>query len=309
MNGKIKVPLLNLESVKPFEMIIYKFTNNINKMSYVGLSRHDTVNDRYGGKWYKQSHNQYLKNAVNFYGLNNFSVEILEKDIKTEKELGEKEKFYILKYNSFYPNGYNFTSGGEVGFAFSQETKDKMGEKRAKEYNLINYLGQEKHVKNLKKFCKENGYDYPSMKNMVRGTTLSSHGWSLKGVDPKDITIPNIIYKIESPDGQIIEFSHMGKFCKKMNLPSWAIQKLLCGIRLTPYKGWKRPGMDMSIQQIHDKYKGYKFLAPNGEVFLVDNVYSFAKEHPPLDRKDLYELINRRSHERKGWKLLEKDYG
>lgn len=51
--------------------------------------------------------------AIQKYGWPNFQVEILE---ETEIEnLNEQEIYYIAKYNSLAPNGYNLTKGGEKG--------------------------------------------------------------------------------------------------------------------------------------------------------------------------------------------------
>ena len=44
------------------------------------------------------------------YGIENFYVEILESQIKNYKK---KEKYWISKFNSIYPNGYNILKGGE----------------------------------------------------------------------------------------------------------------------------------------------------------------------------------------------------
>lgn len=48
---------------------------------------------------------------MNKYGVDNFIIEIIEDNIPNDI-LGEKEKFYIKKFNSFY-NGYNLTFGGD----------------------------------------------------------------------------------------------------------------------------------------------------------------------------------------------------
>ena len=44
------------------------------------------------------------------YGIENFYVEILESQIKN---YNEREKYWISKFNSIYPNGYNILKGGE----------------------------------------------------------------------------------------------------------------------------------------------------------------------------------------------------
>ena len=91
---------------------IYKITNQINRHSYIGLSTH--IEDRWD--YHKNPYNwerekdKSLYQAINKYGIENFSFEILEEC--SLEELSEKEKFYVAKYNTFY-NGYNMTAGGE----------------------------------------------------------------------------------------------------------------------------------------------------------------------------------------------------
>ena len=92
---------------------IYKIENLINHKVYIGQSKnierrwteHRTrVN-------YARNDNLPLYRAFRKYGIENFSFEVIEQ-CNVEK-LNEKEKKYIQLYNSFAPNGYNATLGGE----------------------------------------------------------------------------------------------------------------------------------------------------------------------------------------------------
>ena len=92
---------------------IYKYTNLINGKSYIGQSvnivkrrsNHENTNNR-------KLEKSYFHRAIDKYGINNFSFEILEECSKDE--LNEKEIYYIKKYNTFdRNNGYNRTIGGE----------------------------------------------------------------------------------------------------------------------------------------------------------------------------------------------------
>lgn len=91
---------------------IYKITNKLNNHSYIGLST--KVEERW--KYHQSPYNQQrescksLYKAFEKYGIENFTFEILEEC--SIQELGEKEKYYIAKYDT-YKNGYNMTTGGE----------------------------------------------------------------------------------------------------------------------------------------------------------------------------------------------------
>lgn len=96
-------------------MYIYKITNKINNKVYIGLTtttieKRWSTHKRYAIGKYK---NHPLYNAMIFYGINNFSIEQLDKT-NNIKELGSLERYYIKVYNSQDRNyGYNITAGGE----------------------------------------------------------------------------------------------------------------------------------------------------------------------------------------------------
>ena len=108
---------------------IYKITNNINGKCYIGQSvniekrfnNHKIACNNPNDNGYKYP----LYQAIRKYGIENFSFEILEEC--NINDLDEREKFYIIKYNS-YNNGYNQTLGGKSNFVFSKLTKQQAEE-------------------------------------------------------------------------------------------------------------------------------------------------------------------------------------
>ena len=91
---------------------IYKITNIITQESYIGLSTH--IEDRWEYhqdpyNWKRES-SKLLYKAMQKYGIENFTFEILEEC--TELELSEKEKYYVALYDTYH-HGYNMTTGGE----------------------------------------------------------------------------------------------------------------------------------------------------------------------------------------------------
>lgn len=90
------------------EGFIYKITNKVNNKVYIGQTRY-TVEFRWRQHQHKQD-NCYFHNAIRKWGVDNFTVEILEKcDVDL---LDSREIFYIAKYDS-YKSGYNSTLGEE----------------------------------------------------------------------------------------------------------------------------------------------------------------------------------------------------
>ena len=101
---------------------IYKWTNQVNQMGYIGKC-HGDVMTRY--RRHINGHgNQPLKEAIDEYGIENFTFEILHDGI-LDAFLDDYEKEAIKKYNTVAPNGYNLTHGGN-GAIPSEEHKEKI---------------------------------------------------------------------------------------------------------------------------------------------------------------------------------------
>ena len=95
------------------EMIgyIYKITNSINQKSYIGKTV-QTIEKRWKEhiKDSRKYVNRPLYRAFNKYGIENFSIDLIEEvDIR---ELSNKEIYWIEYYHT-YSNGYNATLGGD----------------------------------------------------------------------------------------------------------------------------------------------------------------------------------------------------
>ena len=115
---------------------VYKITNKINNKSYIGKSE---VDISYRLSQHKRGiySNEHLQRAIQKYGIENFTFEVLEecsKDLCCDREI-----YWIKYYNTLYPNGYNYTTGGEnkSGFSFSDISKQKMSEKAKVRCNTI----------------------------------------------------------------------------------------------------------------------------------------------------------------------------
>jgi group I intron endonuclease len=119
---------------------VYKITNLVNGKCYVGQSRNIEWRKQCHMRNYSDTHNGYLSNAINKYGANNFSFEILE-ECATD-QLDELEKKYIKQYNSIKPNGYNIESGGWLLKKISEITKRKIGDALSRPVNQYSILGK-----------------------------------------------------------------------------------------------------------------------------------------------------------------------
>ena len=111
-------------------MIIYKVTNRINGMSYIGQTIFD-LDKRKAQHMSAASGNKdkyYFHSALRKYGIDNFNWDIIEKCGDIE-ELNRFEIYYIGYFDT-YSKGYNMTIGGNgmCGFKHTEESKKKISE-------------------------------------------------------------------------------------------------------------------------------------------------------------------------------------
>ena len=97
---------------------IYLITNLVNGKQYVGQS----VNIHH--RWICHQNPRDIENtpinlAIKKYGKDSFKFEIIENCL--QKELNEKEIYWIKYYNTLVPNGYNIRQGGEQEIIYNYE--------------------------------------------------------------------------------------------------------------------------------------------------------------------------------------------
>lgn len=99
---------------------IYKIENTINNKIYIGQTSRG-IKSRWRQHKYAathtQEHNFVLYNAMNKYGIDNFNISaICEISCDNRDDLNDLlnnlEIYYIDKYNTLIPNGYNLSPGG-----------------------------------------------------------------------------------------------------------------------------------------------------------------------------------------------------
>lgn len=107
--------------------VVYKHTNLINNKCYIGMTRQNPPKKRWkNGTTYKN--NKHFTNAINLYGWNNFSHEILFYGLtKEEAELKEIELIAHYKSNQ-QEFGYNIANGGNCKGTVSEVTKKKLSD-------------------------------------------------------------------------------------------------------------------------------------------------------------------------------------
>lgn len=105
---------------------IYKITNTIDGKSYIGQTT-KSLEERLRKHSHPGVGKYHLNSAIRKYGINNFTIELIEDNISSLNEAFDKEIYYIKLYNTFNV-GYNMTTGGEgrPTQSLSPETKYKI---------------------------------------------------------------------------------------------------------------------------------------------------------------------------------------
>lgn len=121
---------------------IYVYTNKIDGKQYVGKSI--DIEKRRKGHLHKVQcgDNSLFHNALRKHGENGFYFQVIEEC--SADTLDERERFYIKKLGSAYPNGYNLTEGGDGGNMFLRRSREQMEETRKK--MSVSHMGV-KHTK------------------------------------------------------------------------------------------------------------------------------------------------------------------
>lgn len=177
-------------------------------------------NHRYEMQNYRETH-RHLYRSMNKHGFEAFGWDILEE--LPDEELSEAEKFWITYYKSIGLPLYNLTVGGDgiwgyhhteetkakigtankghiksqetlrkmsenrkgkwLGHIVSQETREKIGTKNAKTYNVC-FISPEgsiyKSVSNLAAFGRSHGVCRTGLSLLIQGKVKQYKGWRLQ---------------------------------------------------------------------------------------------------------------------------------
>jgi len=131
---------------------IYKITNQLNGKSYIGLTYRSLqirLNEHITESKKDKNKHFHFHMAIQKYGINNFTYDILIDDIDTLSEANQLEIFYIKQFNT-YKDGYNMTEGGggRDNYYFSDEAKKKMS--KSKLGGVLSYEHKDNISKSLK---------------------------------------------------------------------------------------------------------------------------------------------------------------
>ncbi len=160
----------------------------------------------------------------------------------------------------------NLTDGGDGNYNIihSKSAIDKLAELSSKEYIISNIeTGENFIIKNLKKYCKDNGLRYARMRSLSRGSTQKPE----KG-----------IFKCEHRYNKV-----ENKYCSKCGEPiTISSKKNLCNVCA-------------KLKNI------YKIITPDNHIYQINNLYKYCNEHL-LDSTSMWKVANQKLLSYKGYK-------
>ena len=120
------MPIVNYSSLKEVINIfkVYCITNLINNHKYIGITSR-SLKIRFSEHCCHPC--TLIYDAVKKYGKENFIIELIEDNVPNDL-IDEKERYYINKYNTLKPNGYNLSTGGISNKDVNEETRQHLKE-------------------------------------------------------------------------------------------------------------------------------------------------------------------------------------
>lgn len=185
---------------------IYCIMNKINNKKYIGKTEHKDPYKRFL-EHKKDMHRKYRKNralykAMNKYGIENFSFEVIE---EVSSELAsEKEQYYINLFDT-YKNGYNLTLGGD-GSPFVRYKQDEIIERYLSGQSINQICSEMQHDhKTISKILKENG---------IKISYTPKNKKPVAQIDKKTNEIIKIFPSAYEAEKEVPSGKHINQVCK-----------------------------------------------------------------------------------------------
>lgn len=188
--------------------IIYCYTNTVTGKKYIGQTLYPNRRKACHKHNAKKGLKFYFYKSIRKYGFDKFEYTVLEET----DNLSERETYYIKKFNTLWPNGYNQQLEAHMA---TEEMRKKISESQKK--RLANLSEEERKAWNEKKSKSLTGRKQPESQKKKVAEKLSA------------------IWQVTHPDGKIEKVTNLNKWCKDNGLGTTGQSNLNRG----SYKGYK----------------------------------------------------------------------
>ena len=277
---------------------IYRIRNKLNGKFYIG----STIN--FKNRFYqhrstaRRKVNSHLSHAVNQYGREQFSYELVE-IVADKKQLIQREQHYIdtlckpLPFQDYYNARIeNVSKNLNVENVALRQRFEVVGPdgKTYQGHGIKNFICEEKRPAinsrpnqwNVKDSSCEflTDSDVLSFGSMLRGESKHCKGWHLPATNPNDIFKHlgrRKTFILESPEGELVEFTGVQEFEEKYDVHG--VSNLLNpDSNIICLKGWVVPGTDRStLARRHDDEFTLKEIS-TGKLCTYQNITKFCKD-------------------------------
>jgi group I intron endonuclease len=175
----------------------YLIKNIINQKLYVGITCH-TIKQRFIRHLNDAKNHcnptSIFHRAIRKYGKRAFRIKIL-KIFESKVKALKAEIYFIKKFNSKVPNGYNLTGGGEGAFGIKRTTKEKR--MISERFSKPVIRGDSKIFKSMTEAAKKSNTNCSNIIRSIRGLTIHAAGytWKYADNDPVELRRQNRKYK------------------------------------------------------------------------------------------------------------------
>lgn len=188
---------------------VYMHTSPNNK-KYIGITSR-TITQRWGnhGEGYKS--NSYFWKAIQKYGWDKFTHEVLCSGL-TEERAKELEIYFIAKYKTTESKyGYNIAHGGDGtnGYHHSLETRNKIGESNRHSKQPMSEETKQKISNSLKGIKRKPMSD--ETKEKLRAIALNKKHGPMSEATKQKISAARLGYKMSDEQKEKLRIVHLGK--------------------------------------------------------------------------------------------------
>jgi hypothetical protein len=272
--------------------------------------------------------NQHLQRVYNKYGFENFSFFILENC--NNENYFIREQNWLDYYNSNFEHKvlFNICDIVRQPPKPSDKTKKILADLKSHEWIVMFPNGEEKIIKNMKEFCRQNNLMPQNMNYVANGKNKTCKGFRCRRIDDKEYlyvdktqnrykNIKTSPYIIVYPDGKTIKVENLTKYCIENNLNYRTMYCISLDYNLT-YKGLRcykeENGIvkrDKICKPLNTKKRrrrecNYIVTFPDGKEVEISNMFRFCRENN-LDRGKMSNIIYKKALTHKGFRVRYKD--
>jgi group I intron endonuclease len=263
---------------------IYKITNLVNGKGYIGFTSKKNPYNRWSdhihkSRNYKQKRYP-LHLAIEKYTKDNFIFEIICQSKELDYCLNALEPYFIIKYNTLSPNGYNIKTGGiaPIGYKHTKSTIEKMKKTQ----------GSKKIRKSKSFFSKKMWETMSEEKRIIRSTKIQEA--KKKDKEERSNKMKNI-WKSE-------EYRKKQEKTRKKFMNEEYSKKQ----SVSQKKRWNNNSeLKKKFSECNSKF-WYEVTYPDGKIEITHTLKQFAKEHC-LRRTGLYQVANGKQKTHMGFKV------